>query len=208
MHQVPIKAWGTFSKGSVLCRKQYCVQNIPGSSRELMEHSITSRIFQGAHGAWHHFRPLETCWCAVCSVLTLPSHSLVTLHSKWNIPPPRDSAKEKWFDIRKPVAWVHICHYCAVSCMRQFPSFAALDVAMKYFSPWSKTGKSHLEALQQKMTEGYIVPWGIGWLAELYELAFQSAALLPLPHTWPWEPLFSYDAVSCKTRKDDPALST
>lgn len=137
-----------------------------------VESSIVSRTFQGAHGAWHHFRPIETCRCAVCSVLTLPPHSLLTLLRKWNIPSPRYSVKENWFDTRKPVAWFHLCHYWAVSSMRQFPSFSALDMAMKYFSPWSKTGKSHLEEMQQKITEGCIVLWGIGWLAELYRASF------------------------------------
>lgn len=86
--------------GAPLARVVFCVEN-----------SILSRTFQGAHGAWHHFRPIETCWCAVCSVLTLPPHSLVTLLRKWNIPSPRDDVKENCFDIRKPVARFRLCHY-------------------------------------------------------------------------------------------------
>lgn len=56
MHQVPRKAWGTYSKGCVFCWKQFSVWKIPGE-----------------HGAWHHIRhkAIFRAQCGLCEPLPL-----------------------------------------------------------------------------------------------------------------------------------------
>ena len=118
-HQVPKKSWGSFSEGCVFC-----------------ESSFMSRKFHGDHGVTSS--QSFTCLCASKCFRLSPCFLLIPFRGVKPAFSYLCSVKKKWFDIRKPIVLFHLCHSSAVSCIRQFPSFSALDMTMKCFDPWSE----------------------------------------------------------------------
>lgn len=97
-------------------------------------------------------------WLTVHSVLCTNT-SLLILSSSYS--GKRNSLlyiAKNWSDIRNPLVWFHLYHYPEVSCVRQFPSFSALDMTVKYFSPWREIEVWIHYDLQQKIRGECIFP--------------------------------------------------